>query len=113
MFTLDKNQCRGVDLQTNSKPSNRYDEPTGVPLKGDNLARMLALRSRGNMCCVERIADEMMVYGLVRFGKIWIIFQLNSSNKTIEILSLKILANNQLNVIVPENFETIININTF
>ncbi len=49
--------------------TNRYDEQPGIILKGDNLARMLALRSGANMQNVERLADDMIMYGLVRFGK--------------------------------------------
>jgi hypothetical protein len=30
---------------------------------------MLALRSGANMQNVERLADDMIMYGLVRFGK--------------------------------------------
>ncbi len=32
---------------------------------------MLALRSGTNMLNVERLADDMIMYGLVRFGKIY------------------------------------------
>jgi hypothetical protein len=72
LFTLDKNQCRGVDLQQQQQQISRdpYDEQSGILLKGDNLARMLALRSGANMLNVERLADDMLMYGLVRFGKI-------------------------------------------
>ena len=69
LFSLDKSQCRGIDLQQKSISSNPYDEHAGIPLKGDNLARMLALRSGTNTCSIERLADEMLLYGLVRFGK--------------------------------------------
>lgn len=69
LFTLDKSQCRGVDLQQQIPPSNPYDEQPGIVLKGDNLARMLALRSGATMQNVERLADDMIMYGLVRFGK--------------------------------------------
>ena len=68
LFTLDKSQCRGVDLQAKQIPTNPYDEKSGVLLKGDNLGRMLALRSGTNMSNVERMADDMITYGLVRFG---------------------------------------------
>lgn len=64
LFTLEKTQCRGVDLQAKSSSINRYDEQIGVALKGDNLGRMLALRTCSN---VERLADEMIFYGLIRF----------------------------------------------
>ncbi len=70
LFTLDKSQCRGVDLQQQSPPINPYDEQTGIPLKGDNLGRMLALRSGTTMSNVERLVDDMITYGLIRFGKI-------------------------------------------
>lgn len=63
LFTLDKNQCRGIDLQQTTL-SNPYDEQSGIVLKGDNLARMLALRSNTN---IERLVDNMIQYGLVRF----------------------------------------------
>ena len=69
LFTLDKSQCRGVDLQQQIPLSNPYDEQPGIVLKGDNLARMLALRSGTTMQNVERLADDMIMYGLVRFGK--------------------------------------------
>ena len=69
LFTLDKNQCRGVDLQQQQPVNNPYEEQPGIPLKGDNLARMLALRSGGTMQNVERLADDMIMYGLIRFGK--------------------------------------------
>ena len=68
MFTLDKSQCRGVDLQQQSPPTNPYDEQTGISLKGDNLARMLALRSGATMSNVERLVDDMIICGLIRFG---------------------------------------------
>jgi len=70
LFTLDKNQCRGIDLQQQDISTNPYNEQTGILLKGDNLGRMLALRSGTNMLNVERLADDMIMYGLVRFGKI-------------------------------------------
>ena len=69
LFTLEKSQCRGVDLHVQVSLPNPYDEQPGIALKGDNLARMLALRSGTNMLNVERLADEMITYGLVRFGK--------------------------------------------
>jgi hypothetical protein len=69
LFTLDKSQCRGVDLQQQVPLTNPYDEQPGIALKGDNLARMLALRSGTNMQNVERLADDMIMYGLVKFGK--------------------------------------------
>ena len=69
LFTLDKNQCRGVDLQQQLPITNPYEEQPGIALKGDNLARMLALRSGATMQNVERLADDMIMYGLVRFGK--------------------------------------------
>lgn len=69
LFTLDKNQCRGVDLQQQQISTNLYDEQSGILLKGDNLARMLALRSGTNMSNVERLADDMITYGFIRFGK--------------------------------------------
>lgn len=67
LFTLERNQCRGVDLQAKSSSINPYDEQIGIALKGDNLARMLAFRSCANMSNVERLADELMLYGLIRF----------------------------------------------
>ena len=70
MFTLEKSQCRGVDLQQANSSSNPYEEQAGIVLKGDNLARMLALRSGGTMCTIERLVDHMISYGLVRFGKL-------------------------------------------
>jgi hypothetical protein len=69
LFTLDKSQCRGVDLQQQLPVANPYDEQPGIPLKGDNLARMLALRRGTTMQNVERLADEMITYGLIRFGR--------------------------------------------
>jgi hypothetical protein len=72
LFTLDKNQCRGIDLQQQDIPTNPYNEQTGILLKGDNLGRMLALRSGTNMLNIERLADDMIMYGLVRFGKIYL-----------------------------------------
>jgi hypothetical protein len=69
LFTLDKSQCRGVDLQQEKSSTNPYDEQAGVILKGDNLGRMLALRSGTNMLNVERLVDDMIMYGLIRFGK--------------------------------------------
>ena len=69
LFTLEKTQCRGVDLHAQVSLPNPYDDQPGIALKGDNLARMLALRSGTNMLNVERLADEMIMYGLVRFGK--------------------------------------------
>ncbi|CAF0883977.1 unnamed protein product [Adineta ricciae] len=69
LFTLDKSQCRGVDLQQQTIPTNPYEEQSGIVLKGDNLARMLALRSSANMSHIERLADEMITYGLVRFDE--------------------------------------------
>ncbi len=74
LFTLDKSQCRGVDLQQQIPLTNPYDEQPGVVLKGDNLARMLALRSGATMQNVERLADDMIMYGLVRFGKYYFCF---------------------------------------
>jgi hypothetical protein len=70
LFTLDKSQCRGVDLQQQTPLINPYDEQPGISLKGDNLARMLTLRSGANMQNAERLADDMIMYGLVRFGKL-------------------------------------------
>jgi len=70
LFTLDKSQCRGVDLQQQNPLINPYDEQSGILLKGDNLGRMLALRSGANMSNVERLVDDMIIYGLIRFGKI-------------------------------------------
>jgi len=70
LFTLDKSQCRGIDLQQQQNSTNPYDEQSGILLKGDNLGRMLALRSGTNMSNVERLADDMIMYGLVRFGTI-------------------------------------------
>ncbi len=70
LFTLDKSQCRGVDLQQQSSSTNPYEEQSGIPLKGDNLARMLALRSGATMSNIERLVDDMITYGLIRFGKI-------------------------------------------
>ncbi|CAF0731184.1 unnamed protein product [Adineta steineri] len=69
LFTLDKSQCRGVDLQQQIPLTNPYDEQPGITLKGDNLARMLALRSGANMQNVERLADDMIMYGLIRFDE--------------------------------------------
>ncbi|UJR28980.1 hypothetical protein I4U23_010198 [Adineta vaga] len=69
LFTLDKSQCRGVDLQQQIPLTNPYDEQPGIILKGDNLARMLALRSGANMQNVERLADNMIMYGLIRFDE--------------------------------------------
>lgn len=69
LFTLDKAQCRGVDLQQEILLSNPYDEQPGIILKGDNLARMIALRSGTNMQNVERLADDMIMYGLVKFDE--------------------------------------------
>ena len=66
---MDKNQCRGVDLQQINTLKNPYEEQSGILLKGDNLARMLALRSGESMLNIERLVDEMINYGLVRFGK--------------------------------------------
>lgn len=66
---MDKSQCRGVDLQQINALKNPYDEQSGIVLKGDNLARMLALRSGESMLNIERLVDEMLNYGLVRFGK--------------------------------------------
>lgn len=68
MFTLDKSQCRGVDLQQQVPLTDPYSEQPGIPLKGDNLARMVALRSGTSMQNVERLVDDMIMYGLVRFG---------------------------------------------
>jgi hypothetical protein len=34
---------------------------------------MLALRSGATMFNVERLADDMIIYGLIRFGKLKII----------------------------------------
>jgi hypothetical protein len=67
---LEKNQCRGVDLQQMPSTLNPYDEQPGIALKGDNLGRMIALRSGTTMQNVERLADDMIMYGLLRFGKI-------------------------------------------
>ncbi len=69
LFTLDKGQCRGVDLQQPQNSTNPYEEQSGVLLKGDNLARMVALRSGANMLNIERLVDDMIMYGLIRFGK--------------------------------------------
>ncbi|CAF1159361.1 unnamed protein product [Adineta steineri] len=69
LFTLDKSQCRGVDLQQQQISTNPYDEQSGILLKGDNLARMLALRSGANMLNIERLVDDMITYGLVRFDE--------------------------------------------
>ncbi|CAF0777903.1 unnamed protein product [Rotaria sordida] len=69
LFTLDKSQCRGVDLQQQVPLTNPYSEQPGIVLKGDNLARMIALRSGTNMQNVERLADNMIMYGLVRFDE--------------------------------------------
>jgi hypothetical protein len=69
LFTLDKSQCRGVNLQQEFPLTNPYDEQPGIVLKGDNLARMLALRSGTTMQNVERLADDMIMYGLVRFDE--------------------------------------------
>ncbi|CAF2575947.1 unnamed protein product [Rotaria sp. Silwood2] len=69
LFTLDKNQCRGVDLQQQVPLINPYSEQPGIVLKGDNLARMIALRSGTNMQNVERLADDMIMYGLIRFDE--------------------------------------------
>ncbi|CAF3706067.1 unnamed protein product [Rotaria sordida] len=69
LFTLDKSQCRGVDLQQEQTSRNPYDENSGILLKGDNLARMLALRSGTNMLNIERLVDDMIMYGLVRFNE--------------------------------------------
>ncbi len=80
LFTLDKSQCRGVDLQQQIPLTNPYDEQPGIVLKGDNLARMLALRSGTNMQNVERLADDMIMYGLVRFGKFFSFLLINNSN---------------------------------
>ncbi len=74
LFTLDKSQCRGVNLQQEFPLTNPYDEQPGIVLKGDNLARMLALRSGTTMQNVERLADDMIMYGLVRFGKRFILY---------------------------------------
>ena len=70
LFTLDKSQCRGVDLQQQQNSIDPYEEQSGIKLKGDNLGRMLALRSGTTKCNVERLADDMIIYGLIRFGKI-------------------------------------------
>ncbi len=59
-----------MDLQQQQISTNPYDEQSGILLKGDNLARMLALRSGANMLNIERLVDDMIMYGLVRFGKI-------------------------------------------
>jgi len=59
-----------VDLQQQQISTNPYDEQSGILLKGDNLARMLALRSGAKMLNIERLVDDMIMYGLVRFGKI-------------------------------------------
>ncbi|CAF2979064.1 unnamed protein product [Rotaria sp. Silwood2] len=69
LFTLDKSQCRGVDLQQEQTSRNPYDENSGILLNGDNLARMLALRSGTNMLNIERLVDDMIIYGLVRFNE--------------------------------------------
>ncbi|CAF3358452.1 unnamed protein product [Rotaria socialis] len=69
LFTLDKSQCRGVNLQQQVPLTDPYSEQPGVVLKGDNLARMLALRSGVNMQNVERLADDMIMYGLVKFDE--------------------------------------------
>jgi hypothetical protein len=69
LFTLDKSQCRGVDLQQQSSSTNPYEEQSGIPLKGDNLARMLALRSGATMSNIERLVDDMITYGLIRFDE--------------------------------------------
>ncbi|UJR20662.1 hypothetical protein I4U23_023784 [Adineta vaga] len=69
LFTLDKSQCRGVDLQQQSILTNPYEEKSGILLKGDNLARMLALRSGANMLHIERLVDDMISCGLVRFNE--------------------------------------------
>ena len=74
LFTLDKSQCRGIDLQQEQISTNPYDEQSGILLKGDNLARMLALRSGTTMSNVERLADDMIMYGLIRYGKLIILF---------------------------------------
>ena len=74
LFTLDKSQCRGIDLQQQTTPTNPYEEQSGILLKGDNLARMLALRSSANMSHIERLADDMITYGLVRFGENFICY---------------------------------------
>ena len=68
LFSLDKSQCRGVDLQQQIPLTDPYSEQPGVVLKGDNLARMLALRNGETMQNVERLADNMIMYGLIRFG---------------------------------------------
>ncbi len=69
LFTLDKNQCRGVDLQQQQNSIDPYEEQSGILLQGDNLGRMLALRSGATKSNVERLADDMIVYGLIRFSK--------------------------------------------
>lgn len=62
-----------MDLQQITPLKNPYEEQSGILLKGDNLARMLALRSGESMFNIERLVDEMLTYGLVRFGKIDIV----------------------------------------
>lgn len=59
-----------MDLQHINSTNNRYQEQSGILLKGDNLARMIALRNGGTMFTIERLVDHMITYGLIRFGKI-------------------------------------------
>ena len=68
LFTLDKSQCDDADLQQQIPLTDPYSEQPGIVLKGDNLARMLALCSGETMQNVERLADNMIMYGLIRFG---------------------------------------------
>ncbi|CAF0992462.1 unnamed protein product [Didymodactylos carnosus] len=62
LFKLEKSRCRGVDmLQQQNYDSN------GISLKGDNLARMISFCVSGNMETVDRVADDMLFYGLIKF----------------------------------------------
>ena len=108
LFTLDKSQCRGVDLQQQATPTNPYEEQSGILLKGDNLGRMLALRSSANMSHIERLADEMITYGLVRFGKIFIFLQLNLYAVSVQ---MNVIEN--LNAVAQGNSVMMIIINMF
>lgn len=112
LFTLDKNQCRGVDLQQQIPVNNPYDEQPGIPLKGDNLARMVALRSGGTMQNVERLVDDMIMYGLIRFGMFNIFFFFFFFS-FVFVFKMNVIKKINVIVIVLENFTMINIINIF
>lgn len=90
--------------------NNPYDEQPGIALKGDNLARMLALRSGANMQNVERLADDLIMYGLLRFGKSFDL--LFAGRHACLSLQMNVIKKMNVIVVVRRNFITIIIINT-